>query len=404
MTWFAVGLSLVGGFYPSVCQVLTSWQLWFRWLFHACYAVLAASALPLLSHDILSYMAEGEISRRFHQNPLTTPIVAISHWQLNYWLAHAGWIDKTSPYGPLFAGWTAVLGHFAQPFWPQFFWMKGLTLALVIATAYLIGRMAGKSAGLRFWLHPLVGLELLANGHNDVIVVFLMAAGYAAYRNRRWMLFAALWALAVATKFVPLAVVPMLLVGITVSAQVSIVLVGLFVVGACYAPYWHGWSTLLGPWSNQSLFLRSFDFMVLGILRHSGIAANALARHLAVLSGVLAFLTYSTSRMTRWLAQGADPMLIADVLLALALVGLSWFQYWYCVWALPFYVISQHSRARSLVQWLVWIEGARILAWVPHTTLAQREIGQVVVIWGSLAMLAYLPIRKSVPTNEEGWS
>jgi len=387
--WFIVGLMLVGFSYPALCRRLIQWRRSWQRVYLAGYTALAGGSLPLLSHDLLSYIGEAQMSAVFHRNPLSTLIANIPHWRHDFWLAHAGWAHSITPYGPLWAEWETLSGHLTHPFWQQFIWIKASNVVMVLATAYLLGHRVGRARGLGFALHPLVGLELLANGHNDAALIFLMVLGYGAYQRRRYLAFALFWSLATGIKFVPLILLPILLVGLSALDQVLILTAGAAALTAMYLLDWPGFPFLLAPWSNQSLDLRSFDFILQGGLSHLLRSSRTVDRHLATLGGVLAWIVVLLERGRRFLGTKGDPIILGDLLIAFALIGLSWFQYWYLLWALPFYLLSNHPRAPRMVFWLGWVEAIQVLAWPSYPDFADREILQFAMIWLSLGVTAF---------------
>ncbi len=408
MVWFAGGLALVAMSYPRLVELFWAWPKWVRSLFHGGYGFLATLGLPFLSRDMLSYIAEAQLSLRHHFNPLTTAPAAVPGWRHDYWLVHAGWVHKVSPYGPFWAWWESFSGHLFHPFWQQFIWIKASNLVMVGVCAYVLGRMAGRVVGLRFWLHPLVGLELLASGHNDSLLILLMVLGYEAYQKMQYRRFAGFWAMATGVKFIPLALLPILLAGLTLADQGVVIAIGASVLASAYLPYWQGWITLIAPWQNQSMFLRSFDFMIEGGLSHIWPGFRTTYQHIATATGLSGFAAVLAHSSRRWLRQRRDPSILGHTLVLLALIALSWFQYWYLTWSLPFYLLSARASARRVVAWLTWVEAIRMFAWPRDIRAADSQILQFLAIWLSLGLCLgwtkLAPLVKHLYIKEERWS
>jgi hypothetical protein len=208
--WFLVGMTLVLVGYAGLQNLLARTKRSWRVAYHAVYAVLASLSLPWLSRDLLSFIAEGRLLDRYHLDPMRAAIVQVPHWRSDYWLAHASWQHTVNPYGPFWFLWMGLAGHLAPPFWPLVILLKAVNLGMVAAVVRVLGKIGPKGAGERFWFHPLVGIELLANCQNDALMVGLMAIGYEQYVHRHYKRFAAFWALALGIKFIPLILLPVL--------------------------------------------------------------------------------------------------------------------------------------------------------------------------------------------------
>jgi alpha-1,6-mannosyltransferase len=143
---------------------------------------------PLFSRDLYSYIAQGEMMSH-HINPYqlgtgdlgTAPI-------LNY--ADRLWWHVTSPYGPAFlvaAGWIVELARH-DPL-ASLVGMRLLAVAGTVMFAWaipIIARSFGRDGGVAFTLaalNPLILLHLVGGGHNDALMVGLLALGYAAARR-----------------------------------------------------------------------------------------------------------------------------------------------------------------------------------------------------------------------------
>lgn len=385
--WFATGIIPIVIAYPGTAVAVARWSRSARWMYHLTYAMLAAGSLPLLSHDMLSYIAQSRMVADLHANPLIESIRQVPHWRDHYWLRRAGWAGRVAPYGPFWSWWINLSAHLTRPFWSEYLWLKGTNLGAVGLAALALRKLRDRQAAYRFWFHPLVGIELLFNGHNDALMIACMLLGYLQYQRQQYWRFAVSWAVAVGIKFIPLVVLPILLVGIDPVVTVGILAVGLSVLSIGYAPYWQGPSTLSAPLANQTLFLRSLGFVVQGALSHLGHFRRSQSRHQATVISMGTFVMVGA-----WLAAKArqrewQTLIVADVLLALALVGMTWFQYWYLLWGLPFYILSRHRTAPQMVQWLSWSEIFRLAAWPQQLNLAEREVMQWLVIWSSLLVL-----------------
>ncbi len=167
----------------------------------------------LFSRDVYSYLAQGTILH-LGANPYHTPPQALAGLGRQHVLGAVSpfWRHTTAPYGPLFLGLVSVIvsvtgSHLVAGVLA----IRGLELLGVVATAVSVPRIArslGASVGRGLWLavlSPLLALELIAPGHNDVLMIGLLTAGVAAALRGQPMWGIALCALAATIKVPALA-------------------------------------------------------------------------------------------------------------------------------------------------------------------------------------------------------
>jgi alpha-1,6-mannosyltransferase len=140
---------------------------------------------PLFSHDVYSYLAQGTIAR-LGLNPYHVAPAALGR------LGHPVvmnavdpfWRHATAPYGPLFlaimSGISALVGShvIGGALLTRVLALVGL--ALVWAFVPRLARALGTDSTRAVWLaalSPLVLLQLASPGHNDLLMVGLLAAG-----------------------------------------------------------------------------------------------------------------------------------------------------------------------------------------------------------------------------------
>ena len=179
----------------------------------AAWALPLALAPPLFSRDVYSYLAQGTILRLGH-NPYHTAPAALAGLGHPHMLAAVSefWRHTTAPYGPLFLGLvaliTAVVGSHLVA---GVLLIRALGLIGAVLLAIYVPRLArslGTDPRRALWLgllSPLVMLELIAGGHNDLLMAGLLAAGVAYALDGRPMLGIAICALAATVKVPALA-------------------------------------------------------------------------------------------------------------------------------------------------------------------------------------------------------
>jgi Glycosyltransferase family 87 len=171
----------------------------------ALWAVPIMLGPPLLSNDVYSYAAQGEIGSRGLDPTVVGP------WALGggrFWRAADDvWHYNPSPYGPVWnklaAGVVAVTGHDpALAVW-------GFRLVIVAAVALAgwatvrIARQLGADPAVALVLaigNPLVLLHFVGGAHNDGLMMALLLVGLWLARDRRRVLALVALAAAVAIK------------------------------------------------------------------------------------------------------------------------------------------------------------------------------------------------------------
>ena len=153
----------------------------------AVWMLPLALAPPLFSRDVYSYLAQGTILHLGH-NPYHQPPAVLASIGHRHVLDAVSpfWRHTTAPYGPLFLELVdLIVGITGQHLIGGVLLCKLLQLiGLALAAAFVprIARALGTDRGASVWLAvacPLVLLSLVAAGHNDALMIGLLAAGVA---------------------------------------------------------------------------------------------------------------------------------------------------------------------------------------------------------------------------------
>lgn len=162
---------------------------------------------PIFSDDVYSYLAQGTLLH-LGLNPYHVAPSALIHLH-HVALANAVspfWRSSTSPYGPLFIALMDVISAISSSLTAGVVLAHAVELAGVLALALsmpTIARSLGADPLRAVWLaclSPLTLLELVAPGHNDALMIGLMAVGVAAAARRHPLLGIAICSLASAVK------------------------------------------------------------------------------------------------------------------------------------------------------------------------------------------------------------
>jgi len=223
-------------------------------------AVAVAMALgcpPLLSRDVYGYVGFGRLAADHHLNPLVTPQSRLL--SLGDPVAPFLGGDVPSPYGPLWSGisvglvrMTAGLGLVGQVL------AFKLAMALALLVAALAARRAagaiaagrGPLAFAAVGFNPLLLLEGPGTGHNDLAMLALVLAGFAALAENRPRLAALAIGAGAAIKLLPALLLPWLMSAAARRGRVrlaaEVALLGLLPLVLALLPFWEGRATFAG--------------------------------------------------------------------------------------------------------------------------------------------------------------
>jgi hypothetical protein len=129
---------------------------------------------PFLSHDLFNYLFDARILTHYGLNPYTHTAL---DFQKDLWTRFMHWTHRTYPYGPTFLPLTLIpsflgLGKFSL----TYFLYKFMNGILYFLGVYSLNKKHKREA-IFFASHPLIIIEGLINGHNDLIAVSLGLAG-----------------------------------------------------------------------------------------------------------------------------------------------------------------------------------------------------------------------------------
>jgi hypothetical protein len=360
-------------------------------------ALLAALApgYPLLSSDIFKYVFDGRILAVYGQNPflhVPAEFPDDRFYDMVYWRA------VTNAHGPLWrlaeAGSALVGGErcpdaiLAMKVWPGLAYL-GTTGALFALLRAWQPERAVWGTMVYAW-NPLVVLEALQNGHNDVVAALpALLAVWAALRGRvRWAF--PLLALAALVKPLALALGPLLLV-VALRGTADRpgdarreVALGIGLGGAlallAYLPFWEGPATLRGLARGHLFSASPAELLLLG-LQSAGLPLDrALALAGAAASGLFLILLLSLL-LAVWSGRLPFPAAAVGVFFLYLLVGAQWFNPWYLLWLAPLAALAPEGPPRAL--------GIAFTLLAPLTYPFQYEAAPVVLtIFVPMALLA----------------
>ena len=364
----------------------------------ALVAVLVAG-FPLLSNDIYKYLFVGRILAVYGANPfLHVP----KDFPQDHFYDLVFWKEGVNAHGPIwraFEGASALIGGdgcssaiLAMKIWPILAYL-GTCVALYLILRATRPEHAIVGTLVYAW-NPLVVLEAVQNGHNDVVAALpcLLAVWLASTGRFR----GAFPLLAVGTLVKPLAPVlgPLLLVEALRrgrpaprEAALGILLAGVLIVLA-WAPFWQGPATLQGL-ERETVFDASPAALLLGGLQALGWSSDdAMALTRNAVRGVFLAL-YAAVTLALWSGRLALPAAALGAFLAYLLVAAQWFNPWYLLWLMPFAALVGERWPRVIAVAFALLapltypfqHDARALVPSVFLPVAALTVGVVAVAW-----------------------
>lgn len=186
-------------------KIFTAKEIW--WLI-GLTAVILFFSYPAFSYDVFNYLATARVSFLYRENPyLIMPIEIPNEPMLAF--MHAA--NKTALYGPFWILLTAM-PHFlgGGHLFLTIFTFKLLVLLFYLLLIYLIWRIGDRHLwGLGFFaLNPLVTVQTLVDGHNDVVMMALALLAFYWLKQRRFWLAVGAFLASILIKFATLFLLP----------------------------------------------------------------------------------------------------------------------------------------------------------------------------------------------------
>lgn len=313
---------------------------------------------PITALDVAVYVVNGRNWVLYGGNPLTVPPGTFPN---DPYVHLAGeYVDKTSPYGPVWE----VLGRIpVQIGITDIGWgivaMKFISLLAFAGMAYLIGwharqqekgfAVSGVTAMAFFALNPLVLLEAVGNGHNDMTMAAFVTLGLILWQRGKWAWATLALTTASLVKLPALILIP--LFGLSVLMDTPTwkerLLRGLGIAAIFLSLFLLSYR-LMGPLPDvfsgvvQSFARRSFSpaYATFVIVRELSPDLSKLILPNTRYVFLLLYALIATALLRRKLT-----LLEAGFLAYFAMIYLSnAFRLWYPLWFIPFAALNLNSR------------------------------------------------------------
>lgn len=347
---------------------------------------------PINATDVYRYYIRGRIAAVYGQDPFTTPPSALAD---DPYRPLAGeWAGETSPYGPLWELPASLIsGAAGDNLYLGLLLFKGLggvahLLITILIWLALQGRGRREQAGytLLWAWNPALLLTLVANSHNDGLMLLWLMAGFLLLQRRHWLAGLLLMTLAPLTKPAGALALPFFWLA-ALREQDSwrargrlLLLGGLGSLGLLFLAFWPFASPLelaerlareagagasFSPVTLLLLILRNYQVE----FRLAPFAAAGLI--LLTIGGV--WLLWRVSR-------GRAPQRAAADIYALYLLQALNFRIWYAAWLFPWLLLDE-SRSN--------LARGRLLA------------GLLFLLTSQLSVLIYSHIRRELLAGDQ---
>ena len=188
---------------------ITRKEVWFLIL---ATTVILTFSYNAFSYDLFNYIFDAKIVTHYHQNPYIHKALDFPQDPM---LSFMHWTHRTYPYGPMWLILTVPLSFFVNFFLPTFFIFKTLIALSFLGTAFFISKILNKISphnevfGLVFFaLNPLVIIESLVSGHNDIVMIFLSMVALYSVMNNKYVRSFILLVLSIGIKFATIFLIP----------------------------------------------------------------------------------------------------------------------------------------------------------------------------------------------------
>ena len=320
--------------------------------------VILLGLYPITALDVAVYVVNARNWVLYDANPLLVPPGAFADDPLSQLAGE--YVDKTSPYGPVWE----VLGRIPvqlgiRDIGAGIIAMKVISLLAYAGMAYLIGwqgkqqeegfGVSGVTAMAFFALNPLVLLEAVGNGHNDMSMVAFMMLGLILWQRGKWAWATVALSVAALIKLPAVIVLPLFGLAVLMDTPtwkerlLRALGMGAIVLSLFFISY-----RLMGPFPEvfsgivQSFGRRSFSpaYATFVILREVAPSLSGL-----ILPNTRTLFALIYAGIAVLLLRRKLTLLEAGFLAFFFLIYLSnAFRMWYPLWFLPFVALNLNSR------------------------------------------------------------
>lgn len=148
------------------------------------FVVVLTLSYPMLSYDLFNYMATAKVTYTYRENPYIVMPIEISN---DPNLAFTRAANKVALYGPTWISLTSVPHTLGMGnVWRTIIAFKLLTAGFYLVMCVLIWYGTKSMRNVIFFaLNPLIMIEVLVSGHNDIVMMVLAIGGILLWQKKR---------------------------------------------------------------------------------------------------------------------------------------------------------------------------------------------------------------------------
>lgn len=184
------------------------------WILIGLTALILAFSYNAFSYDLFNYIFDARIVTHYHLNPYYYRALDFAHDPM---LSFMHWVERTYPYGPFWLLLTLPFSFLGfQVFLVTFYLFKLIAIGGYLGTAWGIYKIAKKVTPTRaiqsvvlFAFQPLVLIEGLVSGHNDIIMIMFSALSLYFLLQQKTVRSISFLILSVGVKFATAVLVPL---------------------------------------------------------------------------------------------------------------------------------------------------------------------------------------------------
>lgn len=321
-----------------------------NWSYLGLLTLTVFMAFPALSRDIFDYNNANRVAFLHQQNPWIYPAKTFPDDSEIY---YGSWITRASVYPPVsFLLSTGVYYLFGYEVIPALIGFKLLAVGLFLTIGYLLWKHLPSNKqkyAYLFWFNPLILIEFIGNGHNDLALSLFVVLGFIVMLNKQIFLSGIFFILGILAKFSIGLYVPIIwlkqvrkqpvtafgwLVGILAGIALGFMLMG------------ESGTYLLANLSDQfSVYLHSIpSFLRLLLMGFLGQERQEAAEVIQKVITLTIFLGISGYYLLKRKLTLADQMSV--VMMLYLWIQAPMLQPWYIAWYLPLISLVKNNRIR----------------------------------------------------------
>lgn len=149
-----------------------------------CLSAILVFSYPALTHDLFNYITTAKVTFTHHENPYLVMPIEIPN---EPYLAFTRAANKVALYGPVWILITAIPHFFGGGnIWRTIISFKLLNAFVYICFSFFIYKVTKNIRNVIFFaFNPLILIEVLVSGHNDIYMMILALGGLYVWQKNR---------------------------------------------------------------------------------------------------------------------------------------------------------------------------------------------------------------------------